>query len=103
MGPAIANLITFTIYNTIRYWFLITKFKLQPFTLKTIYTIIMGVGAFYGCYFLFNQLHGLLGMVSRSIVFLLLFISGAFVLKLSPDLLPVWQVVQKRLGIKKGE
>ena len=103
MGPAIANLITFTIYNTIRYWFLITKFKLQPFTLKTIYTIIMGVGAFYGCYFLFNQLHGLWGMFSRSIVFLLLFISGAFVLKLSPDLLPVWQVVQKRLGIKKGE
>ena len=103
MGPAIANLITFTIYNTIRYWYLIKKFNLQPFTVKTIYTLILGIAAFYCCYFLFNNIHGFTGMITRSIIFLLIFVTGAFVLKLSPDLLPVWQSFQKRLGIKKGD
>jgi hypothetical protein len=103
MGPAIANLITFTIYNAIRYLFLIKKFNLQPFTLKTLYTLILGATTYYCCYLLLSNTHGFTGMISRSILFLILFISGCFLLKLSPDLIPVWQVVQKRLGIKKGD
>ena len=103
MGPAIANLITFSIYNAIRYWFLIYKFNLQPFTGKTIYTIILGVVSFYGCYFLFDDMHGFIGMVTRSVLFLLIFITGTYFLHLSPDLVPVWRVVQKRLGINKGD
>jgi O-antigen/teichoic acid export membrane protein len=103
MGPAIANLITFTVYNTIRYLFLIKKFDLQPFTFKTLYTLILGAACFYCCYFLFDDMSGFLAMVSRSASFLILFIAGSFILKLSPDLVPVWQSVQKRLGIKKGD
>ena len=103
MGPAIANLITFTIYNAIRYWFLKKKFNLQPFSIKTIYTIALGFAAFYSCYFLFNTLHGFAGLFSRSIVFLILFIGGTFFLKLSPDVIPVWHTFQKKLGIKKGD
>ena len=102
-GPAIANLITFTIYNAIRYWFLINKFKLQPFTLKTVYTLVLAAISFYTCYLLFKNLHGFAGMIIRSIVFLILFIAGSFMLKLSPDLLPVWKTLQKKLGIKKGD
>ncbi|MFM6925404.1 MAG: polysaccharide biosynthesis C-terminal domain-containing protein [Ferruginibacter sp.] len=102
-GPAIANLVTFTIYNGIRYWFLIKKFRLQPFNLKTLYTLILAAICFYACYLLFNNLHGFAGMVARSTIFLLFFIAGAFMLKLSPDLLPVWKTFQKRLGIKKGD
>ncbi len=103
MGPAIANLITFSIYNAIRYWFLIRKFDLQPFTVKTVYTIILGVVSFYCCYFLFDNRHGFTGMVARSITFLMLYIAGSFMLKLSPDFKPVWLTFQKRLGIKKGD
>jgi O-antigen/teichoic acid export membrane protein len=102
-GPAIANLITFSIYNAIRYWFLIRKFNLQPFTIKTFYTIILAITSFYACYFLFNNLHGFFGMITRSVVFLVIFIAGSFMLNLSPDLLPVWRVAQKKLGIKKGD
>ncbi|MEO7307246.1 MAG: lipopolysaccharide biosynthesis protein [Ferruginibacter sp.] len=103
MGPAIANLITFTIYNTIRYLFLIKKFNLQPFTVKTLYTIILGIVSFCSCYFLFENIHGFPGMVTRSVAFLLLFVTGTFLLKLSPDLIPVWHGFQKRMGIKKGD
>lgn len=103
MGPAIANLITFTIYNSIRYWFLYKKFHLQPFSYKTVYTIVLGLVCFVVCYFIFNGLHGFAGMICRSITFLLMFITGAYFLNLSPDLIPVWHALQKRTGIKKGD
>jgi 4-amino-4-deoxy-L-arabinose transferase-like glycosyltransferase len=103
MGPAIANLITFTIYNAIRYFFLLKKFKLQPFNLKTIYTIVLGIAVYYCCYFLFNTMHGFFGLILRSILYLVLFIAGTLLLKLSPDIMPVWQTFKKKLGIKKGE
>lgn len=100
-GPAIANLVTFTIYNAIRYGFLIRKFNLQPFTVKTLYTIILAVICFYACYLLYHNLHGFAGMISRSITFLVLFTGGTIILKLSPDVMPVWNTLQKKLGIKK--
>ncbi|HMK04991.1 MAG TPA: polysaccharide biosynthesis C-terminal domain-containing protein [Ferruginibacter sp.] len=102
-GPAIANLITFTIYNAIRYWFLFKKYHLQPFTLKTVYTIMLGIISFYCCYFLFDSMNGFAGMVTRSIAFIALFVTGVWWLNLSPDLKPVWHGLQKRLGIKKGD
>ena len=102
-GPAISNLVTFSIFNAIRYWFLVKKFNLQPFTEKTIYTIILGVAAFFICHFLFDSLHGFTGMVMRSIIFVLVFGAGSFFLRLSPDLLPVWNTFRKKLGIKKGD
>ena len=103
MGPAIANLITFTIYNCIRYWFLISKFNLQPFTLKTLYTLLLGIASFYCCWFLFDAMHGFAGMAIRSISFIVLYLAGTKLLSLSPDIKPVWQTFQKRLGIKKGD
>ena len=103
VGPAIANLITFTIYNAIRYWFLIKKFKLQPFTGKTIYVILLGITTYYCCYFLFDGMDGFAGMAVRSTVYLVLFIAGTLLLKLSPDIMPVWKTFIKKLGIKKGD
>lgn len=103
MGPAIANLISFTVYNAIRYLFLLRKFNLQPFSIKTGYTIILGIAAYYCCYFLFNDWYGLWAMIARSSLFLALFITGVFLLKLSPDVMSVWLTFQKRLGIKKGD
>jgi len=103
MGPAIANLITFTIYNSIRYWFLYKKFNLQPFTIKTVYTILLGIATFYCCFFLFRNMHGFVGMTARSVLFIIMYAAGTKLLNLSPDVKPVWQTFQKKLGIKKGD
>ena len=103
VGPAIANLITFTVYNAIRYFFLLKKYKMQPFTDKTIYTVILAVAGYYGCYFLFHQMEGFAGIIVRSTVFVLFFGVGSLILKLSPDILPVWATMKKKLGIKKGD
>ncbi len=103
MGPAIANLISITIYNVIRYWFLYNKFKLQPFTVKSFLTLLLGLFSFVCSYFMFENLHGFSGIVLRSCLFIALFITGTFLLKLSPDVLVVWQFLQKKIGIKKGD
>jgi O-antigen/teichoic acid export membrane protein len=102
-GPAIANLFSFTVYNVIRYWFLKTKFNLQPFTKHTVYTILLGLACYAVCYLLFDKHEGFMWIVIRSTAFLLLYISGTLLLNLSTDVIPIWHTVLKRTGIKKGE
>jgi O-antigen/teichoic acid export membrane protein len=101
LGPAVANLFSFTVYNAIRYWFLKTKYNLQPFTKHTIYTILLGLACYFICYFLFNQYQGFAWIVTRSMSFLVLYITGTLMLNLSSDIAPVWNTVLKRTGIKK--
>ncbi len=103
VGTAIANLIAFTVYNSIRYFFLQKRFNLQPFSKQTAYTILLGLASFFICYFLFNNYHGFPGMFIRSICFIAIYAAGTVYLKLSVDVLPVWNTLLKKTGIKKGE
>ena len=101
MGPAIANLFSFTIYNLIRFWYLKKKFNMQPFTLKSLYTIILGIVSFYVCFYLFDSYHGFIWLVIRSTCFIGLYGCGTILLKLSSDIIPVWNSFKKRLGLNK--
>jgi len=100
VGPAIASLIAFSIYNAIRCWFLYKKYNMQPFTIKTLYTLGLGIFCYACCYFLFNQFQGFWWMVARSMFFLLLYGSGTIWLNLSSDIAPIWNTLQKKLSIK---
>jgi O-antigen/teichoic acid export membrane protein len=99
VGPAIANLVGFTIYNAIRYLFLWKKFRMQPFTFKTAYTILLAATCYIIAFWLFDNYTGFIWMIVRSSVFCLLFASGMFGLKLSPDVQPVLATIKKRLRI----
>ena len=96
-GPALANLISFGIYNTIRYFFLLRKFNMQPFDAKTIYALLLSGACFVLAYFPFNGFYGLQWLVIRSLTFCIPFGAGMLWLKLSPDAIPVWQTMKKRL------
>jgi O-antigen/teichoic acid export membrane protein len=97
-GTAIASLVSTTIYNTIRIIFLWKKFKLQPFTKTSLYTIIIA-GLCYGlCYILFKNMHGFGGLVARTASFVILYGTAVVVFNLSPDVKPVWLTIKKRLG-----
>jgi O-antigen/teichoic acid export membrane protein len=99
-GPAIANLFSFTVYNAIRFWFLKKKFNLQPFNIKTLYTILLGITCYYCCFFLFGNMHGFIGLMVRSLVFIVIYFAGTLWLNLSADILPVWYTIKNKLGIK---
>jgi O-antigen/teichoic acid export membrane protein len=100
-GPAIANLISFSVYNGIRYWFLVKKFNLQPFNSKSLLTLLLAAVTFTITYLLFNGKTGFEWLFIRSIVFLAIFISGSIALKLSPDILPVLLTMKKKLRLSK--
>jgi O-antigen/teichoic acid export membrane protein len=99
VGPAIATLISYTIYNAIRYVFLLKKFGLQPFNYKTGLTLLLALAGYYCSYILFNHIHGYLAMTLRSVFFLVVYIGGTLLLKLSPDVIPVWNTLKKKLMI----
>lgn len=101
IGPAYSNLVSFTIYNLIRYIFLLRKFKMQPFTQKSVYTLLLAAVCYFVSYYLFRNGAGFLWIVLRSGVFTILFASGMFLLKLTPDAIPVLQTVKKRLGFQR--
>jgi hypothetical protein len=101
LGPPIASLISFTVYNGIRYWFLLYRYKLQPFTIKTLYTICLSLVCYFICYFIYREQQGFWWMVLRSITFLTIYIYGMLQLQLSSDVIPVWNTLLKKSGLKK--
>jgi len=101
MGPAISNLVSFSIYNAIRYFFLLKKFNMQPFTIKSLYVLLLAGAGYFVCHWLFNQYQGFGWILLRSSVFLGIYGTGLLLLNISPDILPVWETVRKRLTGKK--
>jgi hypothetical protein len=76
---------------------------MQPFTVKTVYTLVLGVGAWWITQYCFPPGGGVFRLFLRSTVFLLLYGAGVLGLKLSDDVLPVWNTVKKRLGFSKDQ
>ncbi|MBS1632990.1 MAG: oligosaccharide flippase family protein, partial [Bacteroidetes bacterium] len=99
VGPAFANLISISIYNFVRILFLWKKFKLFPFTMPSIYTLVLAFLSFGVSYFAFHSLHGLTGIIFRSLLFIILYGGGIIYFNLSPDIKPVLETIKKRLKI----
>lgn len=97
IGAAYAHLISFSIYNAVRIIFLKRKFNMHPFSIKTGYAIILAFVSYTICYFLFAGMHDFTGMVIKSAAFTLLYGGSVIFFKLSPDVLPVWQTIQRRM------
>jgi hypothetical protein len=102
IGPAIANLVSFTVYNTIRYIFLWRKFGMQPFSLKTAEVLVITACLYLFTWYLFDSMQGLAGLIVRTAVFALLFIAAVTYREISPDLKPVINSVLKKTGLKNG-
>ncbi|MFZ4768969.1 MAG: lipopolysaccharide biosynthesis protein [Ferruginibacter sp.] len=102
IGPAIANLLSFTVYNFVRYWFLWKKFHLQPFSIKTLEVIILSISIYVFVYYLLNNIEGLLGLILRTTFYLILFLPAVFYRNISPDLKPIINTALKRLGYKNN-
>ncbi len=101
IGPAIASLVSITIYNIIRIIFLWKKFRLFPLTVQSFYAVLLAGACYAVCYFGFREMEGITAMIIRSLVFLLLYAAGVIGMRLTPDIYPVVQSIRKRMGSKK--
>ena len=102
IGPPIANLISISIYNAIRLIFLWRKFKLFPFTIRSLYTVLLAAACYAICYFTFLHVHGFGGLFVRSSAFMVLYAGSTLWLNISPDVQPVLRTITKRLKGRKG-
>lgn len=98
IGSAFAELTAYGIYNFIRFEFLRRKFNMQPFNLKTLYSLLLAAAAYGCCYFLMKDIHGWTGLVLRTASFSGIMIAGIFYGKLTPDAGQLYEVFQKRLS-----
>lgn len=101
IGPAISNLIAFTVYNAIRCVFLYRKFRMQPFTIKSLYTVLLGVVAYLVPFYLFSNEHGFMWICIRSVVFVLIYATGVIALKITPDLAAVILGIKEKMIRKR--
>jgi len=85
IGSAFAELFAYSLYNFIRFEFLRQKFKMQPFDVKTLLTIIIAVLAFGISYFIGQNFHNWFGIVFRSLLFSGIFVLAIFKFELTPD------------------
>src|SRR6185312_2916663 len=96
IGAGYSYIISFSIYNVIRIIFLQRKFRMHPFSYKTLYAIIIAAVCFYICYYTFMNFHGFLAMVLKSVVFIALYGGAIIYFDLTPDALPVIESIKNR-------
>jgi hypothetical protein len=103
IGSAFAELTAYTVYNFIRCEFLRRRFNMQPFTLKTLYSLLLAVSAYGLCYFVMHGLTGWLAIILRGVTFSAIMIAGIFYWKLTPDAGQLYHVLLKRIeGFRNG-
>ncbi len=95
-GSALADLIAYSFYNIIRLIFIWKKFKMQPFSSKSVYSVVVALCIYFLCYYLFNNLHGWTGIIIRSTLFTVTFSISAFYLNLTPDIHQLWELAKER-------
>jgi O-antigen/teichoic acid export membrane protein len=100
MGPAIANLFSFTIYNSIRYGFLLKKFNMQPFSMKTLELLIIATLSYAIAYFATKNLEGIVAILGSLGIFGTLYIGLFYWRNISPDVKQVMLTVTKRFKKK---
>lgn len=101
VGAAIASFISKFVYNLIKFLFVYRKFRIQPFTIKHIYLILITLSN-YGISTLMPELPNyILDIIVRSTMIFTLFMIPVYFLKISVDVNDKVDQVLIQLKIKK--
>jgi len=68
---------------------------------ESLYTFLLAAAGYLVCHYLFSGLHGFWWICLRSIVFIIIYLPAIIYFKISPDILPVWRTMIKRLSGKR--
>jgi O-antigen/teichoic acid export membrane protein len=90
IGSAYADVISYVIYNFIRFEFLRRKFKMQPFRFNNALALVLAAVLYFITYYTFRNVQGWTGMILRSGLFSVLFIAATFAFQLSPDVMQLY-------------
>lgn len=94
IGAAYAELISISLYNFIRFEFLRRKFNMQPFTAKTMISILTALVAFKLTQMLIVSTNSWANIISSTLLFSLTYITAIFYLHLTPDASQLWYKIK---------
>lgn len=107
MGAGWAQLISLTIYNLLRYFFLVKHYKLQPFSMKTVYSIVLSLSSYFLVSWLVNTGSPFTNIVLRTALFIPLYCVAVIWLNLSEDITFLYRkglrIVKGKLGMTNNE
>ncbi|MAE07128.1 MAG: polysaccharide biosynthesis protein [Bacteroidetes bacterium] len=86
VGAAIATLISKFIYNIIKYLFLYSKYKLQPFNFKTVLVYLIAIVAYGVSLLLPEQRNYIVDILLRSSIITIIFMVPVYYFKISTDI-----------------
>ncbi len=85
VGAAIATLCSISLFNLAKVIYLRIKFGLQPFKSKTIVLVLLATVTYFACSKIPLDFHPFWNIIIRSIVLTILYVGGAYLLKISKD------------------
>ena len=100
VGAAIASLISKFIFNLVKFVFLYSKFKLQPFSLKYIYLIFIGLLSYFVSTLIPFNANFIIDIIIRSSVITLVYALPVYFFKISPDLNNKFDELKKSLLVR---
>jgi O-antigen/teichoic acid export membrane protein len=86
MGAAFSTLISLTFYNCLRFGFLWYKFRMQPYSLKELWVILIAISCTIIAYLVPIQQNIIIDSIIRSTVFCILFIPSIYIAKISVEI-----------------
>ena len=97
LGAALATLISLTLFNLIKLLFIKQKMKMQPFTWKTLWVILIGIASYSIAYFIPTPQNPILSILLKGSLITILYLTPIYLLKISPELNNLPKQLLKRL------
>ena len=98
-GAAMATAISILLFNCSRFIIIKVKMNMHPFSLKTIYTVLLLFGINFLLYFFPNSGKAFLDIIWRSLAVLIIFIPLGYYLNLSEDINNLLLLSIKRINL----
>ncbi len=85
-GAAIATALALFTHNVVKWFYLLIRQNLQPFSLVTLFVVASGAISIYICYAIIDTGNVWVNVPLKSVLFVLFFMGPIFYLNISPDL-----------------
>jgi O-antigen/teichoic acid export membrane protein len=97
IGSAYSNLIAYTAFNSIRFIYIYRKFKMQPFSINTLYVFLLGIAAYLFIVNIPLTNIRIVDIIIRGTLVLLCMGIPVLKFKLSEDIYILWHQILNRI------
>lgn len=100
-GAAIGSAISLAVLNLLRYFFLLYKYQLQPFSIDFVYIALIGAGAYFLSKLIPQFSNYIIDIIVRSSALVVLFCTPIYVFKISEDINTKADEILRKIKLKK--